>query len=166
MEQLAQKRLHLLFRTCFASMWTLTRVLSDLWSTQHRGGLIILNYISNCQWRWEQPICHHGTDLQLRGRSESEVPGEKAKSKLGKWQGWSWSQEQHPSTNWRGRKHNPGLGCACGSAQACVLGVLQPIPAVAHSFSAWPHPQWGWQYIVICLSKGTLLFDHFQLRCE
>lgn len=69
MEQLAQKRLHLLLRKCFASRWPLTRVLSNLWSTQCRGGLIILNYISKRQRRWEeQPIYHRGSRAEAKAR--------------------------------------------------------------------------------------------------
>lgn len=69
MEQLAQRRLHLLLCTCSASRWPLTRMLSNLWSTHHWGGLIILNYLSKQQWKREKElICLCGTDLQLTRR--------------------------------------------------------------------------------------------------
>lgn len=124
MEQLAQKRLHLLLRKRFASLWLLTRVLSNLWFTQRWGGLIILNYASKCQWRWEeQPLCHCGTDLQLTRRSKREMPGEKAKPDLGKWWAWSWRQKQHPWRNQGGRKHNLGLGDVCEHTCVCSQGV-------------------------------------------
>jgi len=165
-EQLTQKRLPLLLHKCFASLWPLTRVLSNLWSTQHRGGLITLNYIPQRQQRWEeQRLSHRGADPQLVRGSKSEAPGEKAKSNLGKRQARSWRHEQHPRGHRAGRKHNPGLGRAWVCTHAGALGGLRLTPAVAPGLSAQP-PSTTWRFTVICLSKGMLLFDHFQLRCE
>lgn len=166
MEQLAQKRLHLLLRKCFASRWPLTRVLSNLWSTQCRGGLIILNYISKRQRRWEEQLIHHcGTDPQLTRRSKSKVPGEKAK------------------TNRESCKHDPGVRSSILEGTVVQGNAIQAwgVRVSAHTrvlaagngrYRLLPlafqlnYLQWAWWYIVICLWKGMLLFDHFQLRCE
>lgn len=80
-EQLAQKRLHLLLCKCFASLWPSTRVLTNPWSTQYQRSLIIVNNTSKFQQRLEeQPIHHCDTDLRLMPRNKREVSREKLKT--------------------------------------------------------------------------------------
>lgn len=98
-----------------------------------------------------------GTDLPITGRGTSEVPGEKGESNLGKGRARSWSQEQHPWKDRAGSKHNAGLGLFSG-----CYGRYRLLPP-AFQLNRLP---WAWRYMAICLSKGMLLFDHFQLRCE
>lgn len=134
MEQLAQRRFHLLLCTCSASRWPLTRVLSNLWSTQHWDGLIIQNYLSKQRRRWGEGLtCPCGSDLQLTLRSE--MRGEK----------WNHS--------WESGKHDPGASSSIlegteleGNtiqgwsmrvcARVCALSVFWPAPAVAPRFPA------------------------------
>lgn len=122
---------------CSASRWPFAKELSNLRSTQHWGGLSILYYFSEQQWRWGKEL-----DLSLWHWPAAHTQRPEVRSVGRRW-----------NHNWESGKHDPGVsssilegtelegstvqGCSMWvCAHVCVLSMLGPTPAVAPGFPA------------------------------